>query len=90
MNEQQGLDKTRTWRRLKDVNRKAQTTTYGLLIRSQERGRSALEIAVYGLVALSTLITIWQFAQQASRLDVERTFGSTAAMAVPVNGAGRI
>ena len=85
MNEQQGLDKIRTWRRLNGVNKKAQLTTYGLLIRSQETGRSVLEIAVYGLVALSTLISIWQFAQQASALEVNRAAGPTAAAMVAVS-----
>jgi len=79
----------RTWRRLKDVNKKAQSTTYALLIRSQEKGRSALEIAVYGLVALSTVISIWQFAQQASALEVNRAAGPTRAAMVTLSESVR-
>jgi hypothetical protein len=38
--------------------------TYKLLVQSEERNRNIMEIALYGLVALSALISIWQFAEQ--------------------------
>ena len=39
-------------------------STYALLIRSEERSRSALEMVTYPLLLLGPLIAIWQFAQQ--------------------------
>ena len=40
-------------------------STYALLIRSEEKGRNLLEVAVYPFLGLLSLIAIWQFAQQA-------------------------
>jgi hypothetical protein len=39
-------------------------STYALLIRSEEKSRNALEVAIYPLLILGPLIAIWQFAQQ--------------------------
>lgn len=39
-------------------------TTYGLLVQSEEKSKNLLEMAVYGLVTLSVMLTIWQFAEQ--------------------------
>ena len=39
-------------------------TTYRLLVQSEEKGKNLLEVAIYGLVALSVMLTIWQFAEQ--------------------------
>src|SRR6266478_5547146 len=39
-------------------------STYALLIRSQEKSRNALEVAIYPLLILGPLIAVWQFAQQ--------------------------
>ena len=39
-------------------------TTYRLLVQSEEKSKNLLELAVYGLVALSVILTIWQFAEQ--------------------------
>jgi hypothetical protein len=39
-------------------------STYALLIRSEEKSRSAFEMATYPLLLLGPLIAIWQFAQQ--------------------------
>ena len=36
--------------------------TYSLLVQSDEKGRSILEGAIYGLVVLSVAFTSWQFA----------------------------
>ena len=47
-------------------------STYRLLIQSEEKKRNIMEIAVYGLVALSCLISIWQFAEQPNALPLER------------------
>ena len=41
-----------------------QESTYALLIRSQEKSRNLLEVAVYPPLILGPLIAIWQFAQQ--------------------------
>jgi hypothetical protein len=38
--------------------------TYKLLMQSEEKGRNILETALYGLVALSVIVSIWQFAEQ--------------------------
>jgi hypothetical protein len=39
-------------------------STYALLIRSAEKGRSVLETVVYTLFILSAIFSIWQFATQ--------------------------
>jgi hypothetical protein len=39
-------------------------STYALLIRSEEKSRSAFEMVTYPLLLLGPLIAIWQFAQQ--------------------------
>ena len=46
-------------------------STYRLLIQSEERNKNAMEIAVYALVALSCLISIWQFADQPNVLPLD-------------------
>jgi hypothetical protein len=38
-------------------------STYALLVRSEEKGRGVLEIAVYAAFFLSVVLSIWQFAQ---------------------------
>jgi hypothetical protein len=40
-------------------------STYGLLVRSEEKNRGFLETAVYLLLILSAAVSIWQFASQA-------------------------
>jgi hypothetical protein len=39
-------------------------STYALLIRSEDKSRNALELAIYPILILGPLIAIWQFAQQ--------------------------
>ena len=39
-------------------------STYALLVRSEEKSRSALEMVIYFLCILGPVIAIWQFAQQ--------------------------
>ena len=43
-------------------------STYGLLIRSEEKGRSIIETFVYGLLALSVVVSIVQFAREHNQL----------------------
>jgi len=47
-------------------------STYRLLIQSEERNKNVMEIAAYGLVGLSCLISIWQFAEQPNALPLDR------------------
>jgi hypothetical protein len=47
-------------------------STYTLLVRSEERGRSMMEVGGFTLIALSALVAIWQFAQQPTSLPLDR------------------
>jgi hypothetical protein len=47
-------------------------STYRLLIQSEDKNKNVMEIAVYALVALSCLISIWQFAEQPNVLPLDR------------------
>ena len=47
-------------------------STYKLLVRSEETGRSIMETAVYALLSLSAIVSIWQFAEQPNRLPIDR------------------
>ena len=62
-------------------------TTYSLLVRSEDRNRSLLEIAIYLLVGISTVISIWQFAQQTDRLQ---TGTSPKPPIIAVTAAGHV
>jgi hypothetical protein len=44
---------------------------YAMLVRSEEKNRGFLETAIYLLVALSVVVSIWQFAQESDRLQIE-------------------
>jgi hypothetical protein len=44
------------------MNTKSQST-YTLLVRSQEKGRTVLEVVVFVLCILSAVAAIWQLAQ---------------------------
>jgi hypothetical protein len=48
-------------------------TTYSLLLRSEEKSRDMLEMAVYTLCVLSAVFAIWQFAQQPVTLPTQLT-----------------
>ena len=48
-------------------------TTYALLVRSEEKGRSIMETAVYALLGLSAILSILQFIQQPERLPTTLT-----------------
>ena len=47
-------------------------STYALLVQSEEKSRNILETVLYGLFALSAVVSIWQFAEQPSALPLER------------------
>ncbi|MGH7982485.1 MAG: hypothetical protein ACREFF_04980 [Candidatus Udaeobacter sp.] len=63
MNDQLTLDKAGTPRRLKIMKNEAQSI-YGLLVRSEEKGRSRMETAVYAMCILSVVAAICQFIAQ--------------------------
>jgi hypothetical protein len=52
------------------MNNEAQST-YGLLVRSEEKGRGIMETVVYALFGLSAIISIWQFVEQPSPLAID-------------------
>jgi hypothetical protein len=63
MNNQPTLDKAGTPRRLKIMNNEGQSI-YGLLVRSEEKGLSRMETAVYATCILSAVAAIFQFIAQ--------------------------
>ena len=48
-------------------------TTYALLVQSEEKGRGIMETAVYALLGLSAILSIWQFVQQSERMPTALT-----------------
>jgi hypothetical protein len=46
--------------------------TYKLLVQSEEKSRNILETAVYALVAVSVIVSIWQFAEQPNALPLQQ------------------
>jgi hypothetical protein len=70
MNDQQTLDKMGTPRRLKIMNNQAQST-YGLLVRSEEKGRGIMEAVAYAMCVASAIISIWQFGMQPGPLPID-------------------
>jgi len=46
-------------------------STYTLLVRSEEKGRGTMETMVYALLALSVIVSIWQFILQPNRLPID-------------------
>ena len=63
MNNQQPTDKAGSPRRLKIMRNEAQSI-YGILADSEERGRGAMETAVYATCILSVVAAIFQFMGQ--------------------------
>jgi hypothetical protein len=53
-------------------------STYALLVRSEEKERSAFEGAVYFVVVLSALFSIWQFAHQPIALPTSPVLHTTS------------
>ena len=64
-------------------------STYSLLVGSEEKKRSILEIALYAAFALSVLVTVWQFARQPVSLPKEDAWRgpSVAVQGVSLNGS---
>jgi len=61
----QFLDKRDTQKRSEEKRGNMKNKyTYRLLVQSEEKGRDIMEIAIYGLVSLSVILSIWQFAEQ--------------------------
>jgi hypothetical protein len=56
----------------------ARTSTYALLVRSEEKERGLFETIIYSLLVLSAVIGIWQFAH----LRVPAPFANTPATQV--------
>lgn len=50
-------------------------SNYTLLVRSEEKNRSRLEIVVYALLFLSAILSITQFADQSAILHTEQIAG---------------
>jgi hypothetical protein len=63
MNNQPTLDKAGNPRRLKNMNNEGESI-YGLLVNSEEKGRSGIETAVYAMCILSVVAAIFQFMGQ--------------------------
>ncbi|PYJ72814.1 MAG: hypothetical protein DME75_03480 [Verrucomicrobia bacterium] len=78
MNDHRHLDKMRSRRRLHHkkggshiIMNNEYESTYTLLVRSEEKGRSIMETVVYALFGLSAIISIWQFVEQPNRLPID-------------------
>jgi hypothetical protein len=54
-------------------------STYALIVRSEEKERSIFEGAVYFVVVLSALFSIWQFAHQPIALPESPILHTTSA-----------
>jgi hypothetical protein len=52
------------------TNNETHESTYALLVRSEEKERGLLETVAYGLVILSAVAAIWQFAHQPINLPL--------------------
>jgi hypothetical protein len=69
-----------------DVNRTdepiAHESTYAMLVRSEEKERTFLEVAIYFLFVLSVVAAIWQFAEQPIALPLDAV--TTTADATPL------
>jgi hypothetical protein len=48
------------------------TSTYALLVRSEEKNRTLLEAVVYAILILSAVISIWQFAHQSVAFPIDK------------------
>ena len=60
------------------MNNPHKESTYALLVRSEEKSRSILEIVVYALFMLSAVSSIWQFAVQPISVPSYLASGSVA------------
>ena len=57
-------------------------STYSLLVRSEEKGRGLMEVGVFSLIALSALLAVCQFAEQAQSLPLGRVQAVTEHRAI--------
>ena len=76
MNDHRQLHKTRVRHRFHQkghIMNNGNESTYTLLVRSEEKGRSILEAVAYALFGLSAVFSIWQFVQQQDRLPTALT-----------------
>ena len=61
-------------------------STYALLVRSEEKNRSMLEMLVYALFILSAVFLIWQFAHQSVAFPIDK-LANTSACVVHAQGS---
>ena len=47
-------------------------STYRLLVRSEQKNRGIVETMLYALLALSVIVSIWQFAQESNALPIDK------------------
>jgi hypothetical protein len=47
-------------------------STYGLIVRSEDKSQSRLETLVYVVLILTAVLSIWQFAHQTMGLSTDR------------------
>ena len=81
MNEEQTLDKAGTPRRLNIMNNEAESI-YELLVHSEEKGRSRMDMAVYAMCIVSAVAAIGQFIWQLAPVSFENLV--SPAQPVPV------
>ena len=62
-------------------------STYSLLVKSQETGRSIFETAVNALVVLSTVLAIFQFASQSIIVPVVAEGKAASTLVAKTDGA---
>ena len=66
------------------MNTSHEESTYALLVRSEEKGRTLLETFLYSLCILSAVAAIWQFAQQKVEISAPGIAPCIACTTVPV------
>ncbi len=66
---------------------KLNESTYALIIRSEDKSRSILEVVLYAFFLLSAVVSIWQFAQQPVSVPAAG-FSPSAHIASVVNNGG--
>lgn len=47
-------------------------STYALIVRSEEKNRSRLEMVVYAILIISAVFSIWQFAHQSVAFPLDK------------------
>jgi hypothetical protein len=69
---------------------KPNESTYALLVRSEEKGRTLLEVVLYAFFILSAVASIWQFADQPVNIPATGLLPSTSITATTAqSGANR-